>query len=81
MLNTVNCALCVCVCVCVCMCVCVCVCVCVCADSEAEVPSDVTVLLEGEKLEDQPGSSAVRTRIIPNNKRSDEHALSVSYVL
>ncbi|KAM8750038.1 fer-1-like protein 6 [Acanthopagrus schlegelii] len=39
-------------------------------DSEAEVPSDVTVLLEGEKLEDQPGSSAVRTRIIPNNKRA-----------
>ncbi|XP_073329456.1 fer-1-like protein 6 [Pagrus major] len=39
-------------------------------DSEAEGPSDVSVLLEGENPDDQPGSSAVRTRIIPNNKRA-----------
>ncbi|XP_044072290.1 fer-1-like protein 6 isoform X2 [Siniperca chuatsi] len=39
-------------------------------DSEVEVPSEVSPLLEGENTEDQPGSSGVRTRIIPNNKRS-----------
>ncbi|XP_056245789.1 fer-1-like protein 6 [Seriola aureovittata] len=39
-------------------------------DSEAEVPSEESPLLEGENTEDQAGSSAVRTRIIPHNKRS-----------
>lgn len=41
------------------------------ADSEVEVPSEATPLLEREKPEEQPGSSAVRTRTIPNNKRYD----------
>nr|XP_046260385.1 fer-1-like protein 6 isoform X2 [Scatophagus argus] len=39
-------------------------------DSEGDVPSEVSPLLEGESPEDQPASSAVRTRIIPNNKRA-----------
>ncbi|KAG7240430.1 hypothetical protein INR49_027001 [Caranx melampygus] len=38
-------------------------------DSEAEA-SEASTLLEGENTEDQPGPSAVRTRVIPNNKRS-----------
>ncbi|GAA6219134.1 fer-1-like protein 6 [Lates japonicus] len=38
-------------------------------DSETEAPS-ASPLLEGENTEDQPGTSAVRTRVIPNNKRS-----------
>ncbi|XP_054471398.1 fer-1-like protein 6 [Anoplopoma fimbria] len=39
-------------------------------DSEAEGPSEASALLEGENPEDQPETSAVRTRIIPNNKRA-----------
>ncbi|XP_067458695.1 fer-1-like protein 6 [Thunnus thynnus] len=39
-------------------------------DNEVELPSEASPLLEEENTEDQPGSSAVRTRIIPNNKRS-----------
>ncbi|XP_051259533.1 fer-1-like protein 6 isoform X2 [Dicentrarchus labrax] len=39
-------------------------------DSEVEVPSEASSLLEGENPEDQPGTSAVRTRIVPNNKRA-----------
>ncbi|XP_078118672.1 fer-1-like protein 6 [Sander vitreus] len=39
-------------------------------DSEAEVPSEASPMLEVTNTEDQPGSSAVRTRIIPNNKRA-----------
>ncbi|XP_068590271.1 fer-1-like protein 6 [Cebidichthys violaceus] len=39
-------------------------------DSEVEVPSEESSLLEGENTEDQPETSAVRTRIIPNNKRA-----------
>uniref|UniRef100_A0A4W6G400 Fer-1 like family member 6 n=1 Tax=Lates calcarifer TaxID=8187 RepID=A0A4W6G400_LATCA len=39
-------------------------------DSETEAPSEASPLLEGENTEDQPGTSAVRTRVIPNNKRS-----------
>lgn len=41
------------------------------ADSEAEVTSEATPQLETEKSEEQPAGSAVRTRIIPNNKRCD----------
>uniref|UniRef100_A0A7N6BLJ4 C2 domain-containing protein n=1 Tax=Anabas testudineus TaxID=64144 RepID=A0A7N6BLJ4_ANATE len=39
-------------------------------DSEVERPAEASPLVEGENPEEQPGSSAVRTRIIPNNKRS-----------
>nr|XP_040058215.1 LOW QUALITY PROTEIN: fer-1-like protein 6 [Gasterosteus aculeatus aculeatus] len=39
-------------------------------DSEVEAPSEASALLQGENWEDQPGTSAVRTRIIPNNKRA-----------
>ncbi|XP_071370551.1 fer-1-like protein 6, partial [Centroberyx affinis] len=39
-------------------------------DSEAELAPESTPLLEGGSSEDQPGSSAVRTRIIPKNKRA-----------
>ncbi|KAA8593060.1 hypothetical protein FQN60_018515, partial [Etheostoma spectabile] len=37
-------------------------------DSGAELPSEASPMLEVTNTEDQPGSSAVRTRIIPNNK-------------
>lgn len=40
-------------------------------DSDVEVPSEASSLPEGENTEDQPGSSGVvRTRVIPNYKRS-----------
>uniref|UniRef100_UPI003AADEC2C fer-1-like protein 6 n=1 Tax=Centroberyx gerrardi TaxID=166262 RepID=UPI003AADEC2C len=39
-------------------------------DSEAELAPESTPLLEGGSAEDQPGSSAVRTRIKPKNKRA-----------
>ncbi|KAM9365558.1 fer-1-like protein 6 isoform 2-T2 [Pholidichthys leucotaenia] len=39
-------------------------------DSETEVGSEASPQLEGESNEDQPGSSAVRTRVITDNKRS-----------
>uniref|UniRef100_A0A665X0U7 C2 domain-containing protein n=1 Tax=Echeneis naucrates TaxID=173247 RepID=A0A665X0U7_ECHNA len=39
-------------------------------DSEAETPSEVPQLLEAEEAEDQPGTSAMRSRIKPNQKRS-----------
>ncbi|KAM7406952.1 hypothetical protein PAMA_002925 [Pampus argenteus] len=35
-----------------------------------ELDSEASPMLEGEITEDQPGSPMVRTRIIPNNKRS-----------
>ncbi|KAM8855911.1 fer-1-like protein 6 isoform 3-T3 [Spinachia spinachia] len=43
---------------------------CACAGGEVEAPSEASALLQGENWEDQPGTSAVRTRIIPNNKRA-----------
>ncbi|XP_070831835.1 fer-1-like protein 6 [Chaetodon trifascialis] len=39
-------------------------------DTEVKVPSEVSPMLEGENPDNQPGSSAVITRIIPNNKRA-----------
>ncbi|KAI3356016.1 hypothetical protein L3Q82_017285 [Scortum barcoo] len=39
-------------------------------ESEAEVPAEESLLLQGENSDEQPGTSAVRTRIIPNNKRA-----------
>ncbi|XP_028250241.1 fer-1-like protein 6 [Parambassis ranga] len=39
-------------------------------DSEAEAPSEASSLLDEEPSQDQSGSSAVRTRIITNNKRA-----------
>ncbi|XP_040913171.1 fer-1-like protein 6 isoform X2 [Toxotes jaculatrix] len=39
-------------------------------DNEAEVLSEESPLLEGENPENQSGTSAVRSRIKPNNKRS-----------
>ncbi|KAM6955134.1 fer-1-like protein 6 [Lycodopsis pacificus] len=40
-------------------------------DSEVEEPSEASAVLEEKKnTEDQPDTSAVRTRIIPNNKRA-----------
>ncbi|KAE8299646.1 Fer-1-like protein 6 [Larimichthys crocea] len=39
-------------------------------ESEVEVTSEVSILVEGESIDDQPGPSAIKTRIIPNNKRA-----------
>ncbi|XP_034417851.1 fer-1-like protein 6 isoform X2 [Cyclopterus lumpus] len=39
-------------------------------DGEVGVPSEASPLLEGDAPEDQPVTSAVRTRIKPNNKRA-----------
>ncbi|XP_034741392.1 fer-1-like protein 6 [Etheostoma cragini] len=39
-------------------------------DSGAELPSEASPMLEVTNAEDQPGSSAVRTRKIPTNKRA-----------
>nr|XP_061826902.1 fer-1-like protein 6 isoform X1 [Nerophis lumbriciformis] len=39
-------------------------------DGEAQVSSETSQLLEGDDVEHQQGSSTVRTRILPNTKRS-----------
>ncbi|KAL6100438.1 fer1l6 [Pungitius sinensis] len=39
-------------------------------DSGVEGPPEASALQQGQNWEDQPGTSAVRTRIIPNNKRA-----------
>ncbi|XP_058477901.1 fer-1-like protein 6 [Solea solea] len=39
-------------------------------ESESEVPPEETAVVEEENIEEQPGPSAVRTRIIPDRKRT-----------
>ncbi len=53
------------------------VCVYVYADSKMEEPSEEFPLFEEENPEDQSESDAVRTRVIPNNKRYEIFILTV----
>lgn len=43
--------------------------ICFYVDSEVAAPSDASLLLDEETPENQPGTSAVTTRVIPNNRR------------